>query len=128
LLVPDFSRSEQDHKIGTLSISLLNDDTGTEIAINSLVDPISITLPRDENAPKPDGTFQEPYIPVRPGEYFAFSYFDVPKNEALQVKMIPEDPNVQILIVFKCDNFPNITTGENDEVCMVPHKMALAGD
>ncbi|XP_060063521.1 uncharacterized protein LOC132543982 [Ylistrum balloti] len=107
----------QNHEIGTISISLY-DDNNQELSVTNVKDRFEIFIPRDPSAYNPPAVNQTPFI--QPGNDFAFFFITVSKERAAVQAVFDFTESEQLLVVVRAGGFPNITTGEVDHVCLVP--------
>lgn len=112
---------------GAVSLSLFT-ESGEPIYVKGAGNPISIEVPMDPLMPIPDAEYTEPYIPPRPWEYMFYHTFDVTSARgSIHMQFRLENPGIQLLVLIKLGTFPNVTTGDFEFMCMIPHRMALAG-
>lgn len=112
----------------SITVSYL-DKEGNVMKIANTREFFQIVIPRSPNLPIEEPTPVHPVIPAREWEhlhYHAFSRNDT--DNSVHIRILPDNPDVQLLAFVRFGAFPNITLKKWDFMQLIPSNMALKGE
>ena len=113
----------------TLSLSLHKED-GSPLAIDGSNQKISINLPVKVSMDDVSGAKYVRAVMSPTNQNVDLFYHTISLTNqvgSLNIEVVPEDPDVQLAVYIRYDDFPSIRAGEWDVFGVVPRKMSLLG-